>query len=109
MNDLQKSQDAQKKKYGSVPENLDALDLPDLAELEDRCHDSLRAVGRAKEEQLKRQMEELKNLKRAKEVLEDQKLCVVCADREIHVVLLPCRHRCLCRTCAPVLKKVSYM
>jgi len=104
MKDLQISQDSQKK-FGLVPENLATLDLTDLTDLESKCHDSLRAVSRAKEDQLKQQMEELKSLKRAKEVLEDQKLCVVCADSEIHVVLLPCRHRCLCRTCAPVLKK----
>jgi hypothetical protein len=31
---------------------------------------------------------------------EDMRLCVLCKDREALVVLLPCRHLCLCDTCS---------
>ena len=33
---------------------------------------------------------------------EDRLLCVVCAERERRIVLLPCRHCVLCRECASV-------
>ena len=29
-----------------------------------------------------------------------QRLCVVCQDREKSVILMPCRHMCLCRECS---------
>ena len=30
----------------------------------------------------------------------EENLCVVCSEREKEVILLPCKHRCLCQICA---------
>jgi hypothetical protein len=43
------------------------------------------------------------------ERLQNEKvLCRVCFEREISVVLLPCRHRVLCRNCSDKCKKCPF-
>ena len=31
---------------------------------------------------------------------EDERLCIVCEDAKKEVILLPCKHMCLCKKCA---------
>jgi len=89
-------------KTSPLTPDYEKMSLEELIKLEDFYHQALKAVGNAKQEQLQRQLEELK---RAKAVLEDQKLCSICCDREIRVVLIPCGHRSLCKECSELLQK----
>jgi hypothetical protein len=87
--------------YYATPD-FNKLKMDELLRLEEHYLSSLRVVGVAKQKQLQLQVEELQ---RAKAMLEEQKICSICADREIRVVLIPCGHRCLCRECSTVLNK----
>lgn len=87
--------------YYATPD-FNKLGMDELLRLEEHYLSSLRVVGVAKQKQLQLQVEELQ---RAKAMLEEQKICSICADREIRVVLIPCGHRCLCRECSTVLNK----
>jgi len=85
-----------------VPNNLENLSLVELHELESFHHDGLRRISNVKVALMQRQID---GLKREKEALRDQVLCIVCADKEISLVLLPCGHRCVCKTCGLILSK----
>jgi len=84
-----------------IGENLKGLSMKELEELEDLHHKGIKKVGVAKQEQLQT---ELLKLQREKEQLQDQAKCVVCIDTPISVVLIPCGHRNLCKSCAASLK-----
>eukprot|EP01087_Luapelamoeba_hula_P022259 TRINITY_DN7935_c0_g2_i1.p1 TRINITY_DN7935_c0_g2~~TRINITY_DN7935_c0_g2_i1.p1 ORF type:complete len:906 (-),score=187.75 TRINITY_DN7935_c0_g2_i1:160-2877(-) len=91
----------QETKAKTVP-TFDKMSMEDMEEMEDFYHNALKGVGLAKQVLLRKQLEELK---RAKEVLEDAKLCSVCCDAEIRMVLIPCGHRNLCKPCSEILAK----
>ncbi|GAM18019.1 hypothetical protein SAMD00019534_011940 [Acytostelium subglobosum LB1] len=74
------------------------LSMSDLEHLEEFHHRSLRSVGAAKQQLLQRQLLQLQKEK------EESSTCLICADRAINIVLLPCKHRCLCHDCSDVLK-----
>jgi hypothetical protein len=84
---------------------LEGLSLSELEKAETNFLSSLGILAIAKQNKLAQQLQELENLKREKEQLQEQQLCVVCTDRNISVVLLPCRHRCMCHDCSNVLSK----
>jgi len=48
------------------------------------------------EDQLLRQMENER----------EDKLCVVCQDNEKCIMILPCRHLCICETCQEPLRQI---
>ncbi|GAM17228.1 hypothetical protein SAMD00019534_004030 [Acytostelium subglobosum LB1] len=79
-------------------EDLKELAMEDLEKLEEFHHTGLREVGSAKQQLLQKQLLKLQKEK------EETVLCLVCVDRSINIVLLPCKHRCLCDTCSNVLK-----
>ncbi|KAL6076185.1 F-box only protein 42 [Balamuthia mandrillaris] len=83
-------------------EKLQELSIEQLNELEEVCHKALKNVGFAKQSVLQKQLE---TVQREKEQLEGLNRCVVCTDREIKIVLLPCGHRCLCQPCGELLAR----
>jgi hypothetical protein len=52
------------------------------------------------QQQLERMQLELQQLRRENERLKDRTRCVVCLDRDIGGMLLPCYHQCTCWPCA---------
>lgn len=80
----------------------ESSELERLELLEDLHHTWLKDVIAAKHLLLQKQLEDLR---RKNDELLDQQLCVVCSEQLSTIVLIPCRHRCLCRNCAGVLRK----
>eukprot|EP00005_Dracoamoeba_jomungandri_P009465 CAMPEP_0174263518 /NCGR_PEP_ID=MMETSP0439-20130205/19021_1 /TAXON_ID=0 /ORGANISM="Stereomyxa ramosa, Strain Chinc5" /LENGTH=707 /DNA_ID=CAMNT_0015348907 /DNA_START=33 /DNA_END=2156 /DNA_ORIENTATION=- len=80
----------------------DDLGLDQLSVMEESLHELLKKVANAKQQRLLQKLEEMQ---REKEMLESQKICVVCADKQIRIVLIPCGHRCLCVDCSKALDK----
>jgi hypothetical protein len=58
-------------------------------------HKSLQEL-QAYERQLKNALE---RIERAKQNLEEEKLCVVCRENPKEVLMMPCRHLCVCKDC----------
>jgi len=54
-------------------------------------------------EKQQQQEKKMQELKRAKEELEESKLCTFCLERSVAIILLPCGHACLCKECAKLL------
>ena len=73
-----------------VPAALDKLDLPQCEELERTLKLALEALEARKALLIRDQIDQQK----------EQRLCVVCQEFEKSVVLLPCRHMCLCEGCS---------
>eukprot|EP01097_Dermamoeba_algensis_P004262 TRINITY_DN2816_c0_g1_i1.p1 TRINITY_DN2816_c0_g1~~TRINITY_DN2816_c0_g1_i1.p1 ORF type:complete len:807 (-),score=184.57 TRINITY_DN2816_c0_g1_i1:38-2458(-) len=81
---------------------LGSLHFAELEKLDEQLHAALKRVNIAKQEQY---LQQLEDLKREKEILQEANLCVACTDNTINVVLIPCRHRVLCSGCASLLHK----
>ncbi|EFA75289.1 RING Zn finger-containing protein [Heterostelium album PN500] len=77
-----------------VGDKLEELNMKDLDRLEEIHHKGLKAVGMAKQNLLTQQLLKLQKEK------EESQICLVCADRSINTILLPCKHRCLCDQCS---------
>jgi len=73
-----------------VPAALEKLDLPQCEELERTLKLALEALEARKALLIRDQIDQQK----------EQRLCVVCQEFEKSVVLLPCRHMCLCEGCS---------
>ena len=73
-----------------VPTALDKLDLTQCEDLERALKHSLEALEARKALLIRDQIDQQK----------EQRLCVVCQEHEKSVVLLPCRHMCLCEGCS---------
>ena len=50
-------------------------------------------------------IEELQNLKRDFREVSDKLLCIICQEKDREVVNLPCKHLCMCLSCAYKTKK----
>ena len=80
---------------------LDGMTVEELETLEHEQEDALARVRAAK---MKRQQIELEKVKRDLEEVRERRLCVVCRDEDIEVVIVPCGHACLCQECAGAVK-----
>jgi Zinc finger, C3HC4 type (RING finger)/Galactose oxidase, central domain/Kelch motif len=82
--------------------DIESASLAELERLEQFYQNRLDRVARARAVRLR---DELDALRKEKRELRARSRCAVCIDAEINVVLLPCKHRCLCSACAGALKK----
>lgn len=83
--------------------SLEKLSLSELEQLEEQNHAALQLLNQAKVRifhkynshvlQKRAMMEEIQKFKKMTERLQEEKLCSVCIERGIDVVLLPCKHR----------------
>eukprot|EP01132_Coremiostelium_polycephalum_P005336 gene5336-6656_t len=80
-------------------EQLGDLSMQDLDRLEEFYHVALKNVGLSKQNLLQQQLLKLQK-EREESSFANNNTCLVCADRSINVVLLPCKHRCLCNICS---------
>ncbi|KAN0030840.1 hypothetical protein ACTA71_009485 [Dictyostelium dimigraforme] len=85
-------------------DKLDSLEMKDLDKLEELYHNGLKKVGGAKQDLLQKQLLKMQREKDESASNGNGKTCVVCVDLLINAVLVPCRHSCICSTCA---KKLS--
>lgn len=73
-----------------APAAVNALDVDALQAVEVDLEAALRRVRAAKEKKLAEALGEEK----------DKRLCIVCQDRPKCVLVMPCRHLCMCSQCA---------
>ena len=65
-------------------------------------------MRRSNEERLQEEInkitEELRNLKKDFRDVSDKLICIICQENDREVVILPCKHLCLCQFCADKIK-----
>ena len=79
--------------------SYDGIPYDELLSLQGSLESSLERVRRACTEAEVRARIEAEMSARAPEIPEEQ-ACVICHERHKEVILMPCKHRCLCQVCA---------
>ena len=86
-----------------MEKKLEQWDMNQLRDLEAKLHHLLVKVGDAKLKMLQVQNEnqrkQTERMKLQMDQLAQSRLCKVCEEKELEIVLIPCAHVCLCQPC----------
>lgn len=91
---------AQVEKYQG--RGIQGMTVEQLEALEHEQEESLARVRAAK---VQRQRVELEKVQRELEELHERRLCVVCRENDIQVIIMPCSHACLCQDCGELIQR----
>jgi len=98
--------------FDALETKLSGLPMIELKELETNLHDLLLKIGQAKVDLVQQSNEnsrkEYELLKKQSKSIMDQmlhsKMCKVCEENFLEIVLIPCGHVCLCLACSERIK-----
>ncbi len=70
--------------------SLEGLEMWQLEELEAANHNAISEIAAMKQKVM---LEKIKQLQKMNEQLQEEKLCSICVEHPIDLVILPCKHR----------------